>query len=60
MKLTFNDKDINLTQNEKTKLWSFRLNGDIRVENIPTKEKALKHAQYLSKILIRQFIKKQL
>ena len=58
MKLYLNDKDINLTQNEKTKLWSFRLNGDIRVENIPTKEDALKYAEHLSKNLIRQFIKK--
>lgn len=59
MKLKLNEKDIKLTKDEKTSKWSFRLNGDIRVENIATKEDALKYAEKLSKILINQFIKKQ-
>lgn len=59
MKLKLNEKDIKLTQDEKTGKWSFRLNGDIRVENISTKDDALKYAEKLSKVLINQFIKKQ-
>ena len=57
MKLSLTEYDINLKQ-EKNGTFSFRLNGDIRVENIPTKEDALKYAEHLSKNLIRQFIKK--
>ena len=57
MKLSLTEYDINLKQ-EKNGTFSFRLNGDIRVENIPTKEYALKYAEHLSKNLIRQFIKK--
>jgi hypothetical protein len=57
MKLSLTEYDINLKQ-EEDGTFSFRLNGDIRCEKIPTKEAALKYAEQLSKTLIRQFIKK--
>ena len=57
MKLSLTEYDINLKE-ESDGTYSFRLNGDIRCENLPTKEAALKYAEQLSKTLIRQFIKK--
>ena len=56
MKIYLNERDISLT--EKDGLWSYRLNGDILVENIPSKEEALKDAEKKSKTLLRGVIKK--
>lgn len=56
MKLQLTEHDINLK--EENGVYSFRMNGDIKVENIPTKEEALKRAEKIGMKLIRQFIKK--
>ena len=56
MKLQLNERDINLK--EENGMYSFRINSDVKCENIPTKEEALKHAEKLLMKLIRQIIKK--
>lgn len=56
MKLKLTEKDINLKKVNGT--YSFRLNSDIKVDNVPTKEEALKYAEKLLMKLIRKIIKK--
>jgi len=56
MKISLNERDISLKEVDGK--WSYRLNGDIVVENLPSKDDALKDAERKSKILLRGVIKK--
>ena len=56
MKLQVTPKEINLIK-EKDNTYSYRINGDLCVSNIPTEE-ALRDAENKLMKLIKQIIKK--
>ena len=56
MKIELTEKEINLQQ-AKDGTFFFRINENVLVENLPTKEEALKHASKLAKIFVRQNFK---
>lgn len=56
MKLKLTSHDIKIIK-LAPKNYSFRLNKDIVVEGIPTKQKAYKHAEELLKIIFKSTIK---
>ena len=57
MKLQVTPKEINLIK-EKDNTYSYRINGDLCVSNIPTEEEALRDAESKLMKLIKQIIKK--
>lgn len=57
MRLSVTPKEINLIK-EKDNTYSYRINGDLKVSNIPTEEEALKDAESKLMKLIKQIIKK--
>jgi len=57
MKLTVTSKEINLVK-EKDNTYSYRINGDLHVSNIPTEDEALRDAENKLMKLIKQIIKK--
>lgn len=57
MKLQCTPKEISLIK-EKDGTYSYRINGDLTVTNIPTEEEALRDAENKLMKLIKQIIKK--
>ena len=51
MKLTITEESINLQKSDNG--WSFKIK-DIKVENIPTKAKAIERAEEIMQFLINQ------
>jgi hypothetical protein len=56
MRIILTEEEINLQQ-AKDGTYSFRINNNVKVENIPTKEEAIKHAEKLAEIFTKQTFK---
>jgi len=56
MKLLLTSHDLKINKAKDGTFW-YRLNKDIKVEGVPTRKLALKHAEELLKILFKNSIK---
>ena len=60
MKVDLTEKEVGVTMDEDTNTYFYRINGDVKVENFESAEAAVKHAEHMSKMFLRQRFKKKI